>query len=354
MKVTAILKGRKDDHNRQTVYIRTNVGEKRTFVATKIKLTKDQLQKGRVVNHSRAKDLNLMLKDLIVEAEYGHIKKISDYPDADLRTYMTKLLRQWDKEKEPGTLSSWKRSIEDFLDWHGEAKLSQISVDLLNEYKSFLNKKYKGSNTVWKKLRDFRTLFTRAASEKVVRHDPFDIFEKPAYKQTKRNYLTKHQVQEIEKYVSSNKCPDLLKPYGYWFLIGCYTGLRFSDMIKFDKKKHIKGERLVLHTTKTEDIVSIPLNEKLRDLLSKADYKSVGRSNQKMNENLKVIMTACDIDINLTVHVARHTFAVMCADAGIPIEVTGKLLAQRSIKSTAIYYKIVDPKSDLEFSKLFK
>lgn len=354
MKVSAILKGKKDEFNRKTVYIRTNIGEKRTFRATKIKLTKDQLQNGKVTGHPIAKELNNLIRDYIIEAEYGHLKKIGDYPDADLRTYMEKCIRQWSKEKEQDTLDSWERSIKHFLEWHGrEIRLSQISVELLNEFKSYLNKKYNGSNNVWKICRNLRTLFTRAGKEKIIKDDPFDVFDRPQYKQTKRNYLTKPQVQKLEEYIDSDKCPDILKPYGYWFLIGCYTGLRFGDMCQFNKRDHIKGDRLTLHTLKTGEIVSIPFNDKLKDLFKKVDYKPLERSNQKMNENLKIFMNACDIDINLTAHVARHTFAVMCADAGIPIEVTAKLLAQKSIKSTSIYYKITDKKTDAEFGKLF-
>ena len=67
MKVTAILKGKKDDHGRLKIYIRTNQGEQRTFKATSMKVEKSQFQKGKVINHPHAKLYNEKIKTLIIE-----------------------------------------------------------------------------------------------------------------------------------------------------------------------------------------------------------------------------------------------------------------------------------------------
>lgn len=352
MKVTAILKGKTDDHGRQTIYIRTNQGEKRTYKATKLKVTEKQFKDGVVVNHPKSKLYNDLIKEKINEVEYHKYKGERKYPDADFRTYVNHCLKLWNLEKGKSVKQQTKYYTEQFLELYGEMNLSRVTVDLLNRYKAWLNDYYKGSNTVWKALTRMRTIFTRAIQEKILQDDPFDLFDIPPFRQTKRNYLTDKQLERIEDYALSKDCPDALKLYAVWFVISCYTGLRFSDMQQFNKKKHIKGGRLILHTIKTGDIVSIPFNEKLAMLFDEIDYSPLN-SNQKTNKNLKYLMDACDIDLNLTVHVARHTFAVRCATAGIPIEVTGKLLAQTSTKTTSIYYKITNPKIDQEFGKLF-
>lgn len=353
MKVSAILKGKKDEHGRLTIYIRTNQGEKRTFKATKMRVTPEQFKEGRVVGHPQAKLYNQTIQKVIIETEAGHIRGDRAYPDAMLSAYLLKLLRQWDREKKPATLKQFETEINKFIEWHGDTKLSKITTDVLNEYKAYLNKTYGASNTVWKGFKNLRTLISRALDEKVIQDDPFALFAKPGYKQAKKNHLTQEEVDRIEEYALSKNCPEVLRHYAVWFLIGCYTGLRFSDMNQFDKKKHLKGGRLILHTVKTGEIVSIPFVDKLQQLFKTVDYQPLNRTNQKMNENLKILQKACDIEVNLTAHVSRHTFAVRCATAGIPIEVTAKLMAQTDTKSTAIYYKITNPKVDAEFAKLF-
>lgn len=355
MKVSAILKGKKDDYGRYPVAIRVNDGNNRSYkTLSRLRVLKSQFKNGKVVNHHNAKQFNEAILKAIHDAEAGMIQGDKKYPDSDLRKYMAKCLFQWTEEKEPKTLQKWRGDIEHFLQFLGEeTRLSKVTVDHLNQYKAYLNKKYKASNTVWRHFRSLNTLFLKAAKEKVIENNPFDLFDKPVYKQTKRAYLTQAEVDRIEDYAFSPHCPPALKFYAVWFLIGCYTGLRFSDMSRFDKKEHLKNGRIVLHTLKTGEPVSLELKDKLKKFLEAVDYQPADRSNQRFNENLKHIMRACDIETNITLHVARHTFAVRAASAGISLEYTAKMLGQTDTKSTAIYYKITDKKLDQEFDKLF-
>ncbi|MEI7587075.1 phage integrase SAM-like domain-containing protein [Runella sp.] len=117
------------------------------------------------------------------------------------------------------------------------------------------------------------------------------------------------------------------------FLIGSYTGLRFSDFTRI-QPEHIQdheGERLIHITTqKTEQSVIIPLHKTLDEVLKKYGYKSPSMSNQKMNDYLKELGQLAgftkEIIVNdatggihtekkvpmwemLTTHVARRSFA---------------------------------------------
>lgn len=65
-------------------------------------------------------------------------------------------------------------------------------------------------------------------------------------------------------------------------------------------------------------------------------------SNQQYNLRLKVIAEAVGIKKNLTSHMGRHTYATMCLNAGIPIEVLAKMLGHTDIKTTQIYAKLVN------------
>lgn len=117
------------------------------------------------------------------------------------------------------------------------------------------------------------------------------------------------------------------------FLIGAYTGLRFSDFTRI-QPEHIQeheGERLIQITTqKTDQTVFIPLHKTLDEVLKKYGYKSPSMSNQKMNDYLKELGQLAgftkEIIVNdatggiqtekkipmwemLTTHVARRSFA---------------------------------------------
>lgn len=123
-------------------------------------------------------------------------------------------------------------------------------------------------------------------------------------------------------------------------------------MKNFNRKRDIKAGRIVIYTTKTNEPVSMPFSPKLKALFESIDYKPLHYHNVHYNRLLKAVAALSGIDENISSHVSRHTFAVMCAGAGISIEVTGKLLGHSSIKTTAIYYKITNTRIDEEMKKL--
>jgi site-specific recombinase XerD len=74
-----------------------------------------------------------------------------------------------------------------------------------------------------------------------------------------------------------------------------------------------------------------------------------------MNSYLKELADVCEISKNLSMHVARHTFATsVTLSNGVPIETVSKMLGHTSLKTTQIYARIVDSKisQDMEALKL--
>ena len=72
-----------------------------------------------------------------------------------------------------------------------------------------------------------------------------------------------------------------------------------------------------------------------------------------MNEYLKELATISGIQKNLSMHVARHTFATsITLSNGVPIETVSKILGHTSLKTTQIYARIVDTKISADMKKL--
>jgi len=92
-----------------------------------------------------------------------------------------------------------------------------------------------------------------------------------------------------------------------------------------------------------EKYKSVSPNDKLLPILS----------NQKMNSYLKEIGDVCEIDKELTFHLARHTFATTITLAkGVPIETVSKMLGHTNIRTTQIYARITDSKISNDMHEL--
>ncbi len=68
-------------------------------------------------------------------------------------------------------------------------------------------------------------------------------------------------------------------------------------------------------------------------------------TNQKMNAYLKEIAGVCEIEKELTFHIARHTFATtVTLTNGVPIESVSKMLGHTNLRTTQHYAKVLDKK----------
>ena len=152
------------------------------------------------------------------------------------------------------------------------------------------------------------------------------------------------------------------------FLFSCYTGFAYIDAASL-ARDHLKtgtdGKKwLIKSRQKTGISERVPLIPPAIQILDKYKNHPVSKtrnrllpvpSNQKVNASLKELADICGINVNLTFHIARHTFATTVAlENGVPLDSVSKMLGHRSIKTTQIYARVSDKKSAMtqrRFSK---
>ena len=149
------------------------------------------------------------------------------------------------------------------------------------------------------------------------------------------------------------------------FIVGCFTGLRFSDFTKL-QPQHFKKigdvEVLEIVTQKTNQKVTIPIHPKVQSILKKYDgIMPRPISNQKMNEYLKDLGELVKINDDIVIsrtkggqrteevfkkydlissHTARRSFATNSFKAGVPSISIMKITGHTTEKSFLQYIKI--------------
>ena len=88
-----------------------------------------------------------------------------------------------------------------------------------------------------------------------------------------------------------------------------------------------------------------------KELLAKGKLLPVP-SNQRMNAYLKEIAVICNIDKTLTTHCARHTFACLAVEYGMPIDVLAKILGHTNTNMTCHYAKFSEQLIGREMQKI--
>lgn len=102
---------------------------------------------------------------------------------------------------------------------------------------------------------------------------------------------------------------------------------------------------IVLKMHKIKKDVEIPLMNEALNLLPKHEGLQNERifkvcANQVFNRNLKEIINLAGIKKNISHHCARHTFATLAFENGIPVEIISKILGHSTTKVTMFYAKI--------------
>jgi len=249
---------------------------------------------------------------------------------------------------------------EQFISYHlknQDYPINQINYEFLEQFETYMLSVYTDKrgekvkrNTVNKHHSRLRTMLHKAVREEIISKNPYEKFPL-SYEPTSRTFLTKEEVHRIKELdFANNPTLDRVRDF---FLFSSYTSLRFSDAINLRLINIVStadGKKMIAkNMEKTKEDVYIPVLKEVQNLIDKYNDDTARvtegfilprYTNQKINSYLKMIGTMAGISKELTHHVARHTFATIALNSGMPLEVVQKLLGHTQIRTTQIYAKL--------------
>ncbi|MCR9084493.1 MAG: site-specific integrase, partial [Cyclobacteriaceae bacterium] len=216
-------------------------------------------------------------------------------------------------------------------------------------------------NGILKHMERLKKILNLAVKMDLLEKNPFEKYQFK-FKRYERDFLDGDELKKLEEKEFANQRLDLVRDL---FVFSCYTGLAYIDVASLNKDCLVKSEGdywLYTERIKTNTPVKIPVLPKALDLIEKySDHPRASSkglllpvlSNQKLNSYLKEIADVCEIDKNLSFHVARHTFATtVTLKNGVPMETVSKLLGHNKISTTQIYARVVEAKVKEDMGKL--
>lgn len=386
-----VRKSKDKNATHATVYLRITYQGKRAEASTmrKVQLSKWNAKASKVNGYSaEAKQVNRnfeiiknriydIYQRLLEDEEEITAVKIKDeflgknlvdhrilkiFEDHNLR--MEKLI---DKDYSYRTLQRYrttKKHLTNFILSNYKAddfRVKDIDIKFINSFIYYLKTELNLShNSALKYLAYLKKIIRIAVANGWLEKDPFYNL-KLKRQVIDREFLSKEEIIRImEKTFTIQRMEQVRDA----FLFSCYTGCSYSDIKKLTKQNIIKGidgsQWLKFKRTKTKSLSSVPLLTVPEELIKKyEDFENPKGmllpvlSNQKINSYLKEIADICEIEKNLTFHVARHTFATtVTLSNGVPIESVSKMLGHRSIKITQHYAKVLDEKLSEDMNNL--
>jgi site-specific recombinase XerD len=212
-----------------------------------------------------------------------------------------------------------------------DIKVKDITPSFCTGYHSYCLMNLKQSTTN-KELKMFKRILQFAVNERYIDVNPFQI----RLKEDKKEYhpLT---VEDITKMWEKKIDNERLSQIRDMFILQCYTGLAYIDMATFTKSDVVDGV-IIKKRHKTDVKSIIPILPIPKAILERYDYKLPIISNQKYNVLLKALGELCGITVNLTSHLARHSFATLLLNKGVDMKTVSMAMGHSNSKITEKVY----------------
>jgi len=234
-------------------------------------------------------------------------------------------------------------------------QLNSIDENWIRGFEEYLHKKQLSNSSIIDYLIALRVTLNTAVRERLIPINPF-IYYKQTTKhiQSKRNFLT---FQELSK-LNETYCPE--ENIKRAFLFSCFTGLRISDLMNL-RWNDIKDNQIEIRQIKTKNLLYLPLNESVLELLNQHRGNIYNLSDEKIFKlpclatilkYLREWTKAAGINKHITTHCGRHTFATLSLTQGIDLYTLSKLMGHCNARVTEIYGKIIDQKKIEAVNKL--
>lgn len=333
------------------IYIRTIIERKATYYSTGVSVTKEQWDKSskKVVDHVNKYLLNTTLQQQLSEMEAKYLTSfITNTHFTGNKSHKINFHEYADKKKKNKFKGS---NLNKFREFKPTLYFNEINPKLLKEYEQWCRDRGNKENTIWASVKDVKTIINEALREGILKVNPILNYRPPKYTDPKRDFLTEDEINKLEVFSLDEEKHRTLRHVATWFLFACYSFLRYSDCVRFDKTQHIKDGKIIMRTKKTGSDVSIKIHSRLQKVIDRLPGKIF--TNFRCNAYLKLISEDLELNKDLHFHLSRHSGSVLFLTKGGSMEALSKLLAHSSMAVTAIYGKVTNQRTDDEIDKAF-
>ena len=258
------------------------------------------------------------------------------------------------------TIKSYYDDLIEYNEFLGNNFCDIISIDndITNKYMKYLYERDITKNSISRKLSSIRGLYNYLVREEIVIDNFFNKIINPK----KELYLPKFLKQsELDKLFSVCNDNDYINQRDSLIIELLYaTGIRVSELVNIrlkdiDRSEKVikvlgKGnkERIVLYNNHTSDILDIYLNDGYNEFNKKnSGYLILNKNGDSLSERyvrviIDKLVRKAGLDIKISPHTIRHTFATDMLEEGADLMTVKELLGHESLNTTSIYTHVTN------------
>lgn len=288
-----------------------------------------------------------------------YMKKGNVGPNTLLAYYEKYIADEITPHTSSGTLGVWKYRLS-ILKYYIEVKLKRKDIDLLEitpkwvrEYFKFHVGERKNSNNYAScQAKSIMNVLDYAVVEETIPHNPTNSLKLSYDMRKPVKFLSEEETLQLAD------CPFYDKRLQHvvdCFILQCYTGFAYNELLTFDASKHIyvnpEGITYInIYRGKSNELCRIPMLKKAKEILIKYNYRPPVVPIRRMNELIKEAakVAGLSLEFELSTHVGRSTAGTFLLNRGVPLHTVSKILGHKSIKTTESRYAVLLTKTITE------
>lgn len=299
--------------------------------------------------HTPSNDLSIVPKSTAAESH-----------NTSLPSFVDQLRTQFLQQNKLRLAETYQSALNSFCLYINKVEILMEDIDskMIEGYESYLKQKKLTLNTISFYMRILRAIYNRAVkSGAIADKKPFSHVFTTMTKTAKRA-IPIQTIQKIAQAHITNKNEALARDL---FLFSFYTrGMSFVD-IAYLKKTDLNNTYLIYKRKKTGQELKIAWRKEMQELVDRNSSKDgvhllgiLDENSEKslrfqyhytqciINTALKRLGKQLNLETNLTMYVARHSWATIARQKNIPLSVICDGMGHNSEKTTQIYLQSVD------------
>lgn len=258
------------------------------------------------------------------------------------------------------TILSYSDDLIEYNEFLGNNFINILNIDLntTKEYLKYLYDRKINKNSISRKLSSIRGFYNYLLKEQIITNNYFNNIPNPK----KELYLPKYlKDEELDKIFSVCNMNNPINERDTLIIELLYaTGIRVSELVNIkikdinreDKSIKVLGkgdkERIVLYNNHTEKALDTYLNDGYHNFNKQNNgYLILNKNGGKLSERyVRVIINnlvrKAGLDIKISPHTIRHTFATDMLEEGADLITVKELLGHESLNTTSIYTHVTN------------
>lgn len=347
-------------------------GTRKIYMTSNITVLPYQWDKGRIQHHDNADKLTVYLVQWMHSIEeielnallkgksmsLGQLKmsvKNGLHESANLKEFALGVIENSDRRK--STKRGYEYLVSELEAEYGKLTLEDISYEWILQWKTKMQNNNLSANTVKGRLKMLHTIINEAIKRNLLSEDPFKYIT-IGNMTPKAVYLNMKEVKKIEKVEVKGKEAKIRD----LFLLGVYSGLRWSDLSTLEEAK-IKDGVLRKVMKKTNHEVVIPVKTlfwgKGLQIIEKYSHNIRAFShcccNATANKIIKEVARKAGVNKPVSFHWARKSCSSNLQMLGMSIGEISTILGHADTSVTRVHYLFSQDESVAKQSKkIFK